>query len=260
MQATKCDIVERVIPGETNQAVYFEHLERYKFAAGLVAGKDVLDVACGAGYGGPILCKAGARSYLGVDISSEAIALAERRYRVSDKIRFLPDDACRLSTVGDCSVDVAVSFETVEHVADPAGFFSNLVRVLRPEGMLVISTPNRAVVSPGNDLSSSPRNPFHLREWNQREFVQLLGKFFEVKEVLGQNTRPLWKVLINHQAAKIEWVGALAVLYGRAKRNAMRLAGKGKDIGFRNSNEVGPINRWQPPAYLVCLAKVARVF
>jgi ubiquinone/menaquinone biosynthesis C-methylase UbiE len=183
--------VERVVPGESDEMETLLHLARYKFAARHVDGRDVLDVACGAGYGAPILCAGGAKSYLGIDISPEAISLAETRYRVGPKTRFIRDDACCLSTIPDSSVDIVISFETVEHLPDPASFFSNLCRVLRSRGQLVISTPNRTLFSPGASPDSKPANPFHVREWDQQEFVRLLGQYFEIEKVLGQTTYPL---------------------------------------------------------------------
>src|SRR5438105_3205393 len=219
-------LLERIVPGETSEAaaVTLAHFERYQFAARYVGGKDVLDVACGSGYGAPILCSAGARSYLGVDISARAISHAEARYQVASKTRFIRGDACHLSAVPDSSVDTAISFETVEHLANPNGFLSNLRRVLRSQGQLIISTPNRTVFSPGNSLASKPSNPFHLREWNHPEFKLLVRQYFEIEDVLGQAVCPLWKAIVIGQAAKTRWVRRIAHLYVNGKRTIARLA------------------------------------
>jgi ubiquinone/menaquinone biosynthesis C-methylase UbiE len=249
-------MIERIVPGVTSEArgTYLAHVERYTFASRFVANKDVLDVACGSGYGAPLLIEAGARTYLGVDLSPEAISLAEERYRVSDKVRFLRDDACRLSSMSDNSIDVAVSFETVEHLCDPPAFLSNLARVLRPEGLLLISTPNRSLFSPGKDFSSKPANPFHLREWTQQEFAPLLGRFFEVKEALGQNLVPLWKAFILRQVAKnagARWFLGLCVA---AKHLLARPSESSIGLSNRQSEEVRPLTRFRIPVHSVFVA------
>ena len=201
--------IERVVPGETERNLYLEHLGRYQFASRFVEGKRVLDVACGAGYGGPILCSAGASTYLGVDISPEAVQIAETRYKVSENISFTLGDACRLEGIGNGTIDVAVSFETIEHVPDPRRFMARIRDVLVPGGILIISTPNRTVSNPSGNVDSKPPNPFHVREWTTAEFTQLLSGYFKVERVLGQGTYPYWKVVARRLIAKrryLNWV------------------------------------------------------
>jgi 2-polyprenyl-3-methyl-5-hydroxy-6-metoxy-1,4-benzoquinol methylase len=83
---------ERMLLGAYPGFVEREHLERYRYAEQFVAGKDVLDVACGTGYGSAILARAGARSVTGLDVSPEAVQFADQNY-ASATVRFLHGDA-----------------------------------------------------------------------------------------------------------------------------------------------------------------------
>ena len=215
---------ERIEPGEMHGKCYLQHLGRSEFASQSAQGKEVLDVACGTGYGAPILVAAGARRYRGVDISAAAIGIAESLYRVSPKISFMLGDASRLDGIEDGTIDVVVSFETIEHLADPRRFLAGLRRVLVPGGTLIVSTPNRAVRDPGGNVNSTPANPFHLREWNTSEFTQLLGDCFTVEEVLGQSPQLFpycyWKhysASVRRLASKHESLKRLVRRYRRAK-------------------------------------------
>src|SRR5271169_2569473 len=130
---------ERLVPGKTGEALFREHEARYIFAARFVKGMRVLDVACGSGIGTQCLLQAGAHSCIGLDIDRAATDYARTRYK--DCI-FIRCDATSLC-IADASVDVVVSFETIEHVKEQKAFLLECRRVLRPGGTLVCSTPNR---------------------------------------------------------------------------------------------------------------------
>ena len=251
---------ERIVPGGTGGEYYFEHLARYEFAAQSVQGKEVLDVACGTGYGAPILIAAGARSYRGVDISAEAVGIAESRYKVSPKISFMLGDACRLDGIEEATIDVVVSFETIEHLADPRRFLAGLRRVLVPGGTLIVSTPNRTLCNPGGNLNSTPTNPFHLREWNTREFTQLLRDFFTVGKVLGQGPHlfpysywKYWKALVLRHATKHESLQRLVGKY-RAARSLRERCSLPEPVN-NVYVPVRPIKPWQRQTYTVCVCR-----
>jgi ubiquinone/menaquinone biosynthesis C-methylase UbiE len=159
---------ERIVPGKTAEALFREHEERYVFAGQHVSGKDVLDVACGTGVGTAFLREAGARKVWGLDIDPDAIAFAKARYA---ECEFAQSDATALC-LPDGSVDVVVSFETLEHLQDQRKFLLECRRVLRPGGMLICSTPNTAV------YRWYGTNPFHVREHTTHEFVSLLSDYF----------------------------------------------------------------------------------
>jgi ubiquinone/menaquinone biosynthesis C-methylase UbiE len=156
-----------------------EHYHRYLFALRLCEGYDVLDVASGEGYGAALLAQV-ARSVVGVDIDEPSIAFAARAY-ARDNMSFRTGSALALP-LEDASVDVVVSFETIEHLSDHEAFVSEVVRVLRPGGTFVVSTPDRRVYSE----EANYRNPFHLKELSQEEFTTLLQQSFPSVRVYQQ--------------------------------------------------------------------------
>ena len=159
-----------------------EHRGRYRFAAHLVRpGARVLDVACGAGFGLEMLRAAGAYP-LGVDLQPAALAEARRAAPGAALIR---GDGMRLP-LPDQTVDLVVSFETIEHVSDAAALLAELRRVLRPGGCLVLSTPNR-------DLRGHTDNPFHVREFTGPELRDLLLSCFGEVELYGQRVSSAYR-------------------------------------------------------------------
>lgn len=243
------------MPGEAPEEVFAEHLGRYHFACAFVNDKVVVDVACGVGYGGPILLASGAKKYIGIDISDDAVEVANRKYRTSPEISFSVDDACKLDTIADASADVVVSFETVEHLESPRLFLQNVHRVLKPEGIFIVSTPNRALVSPGSGPMNKPANPFHLREWSMNEFRDLLSEFFHMCDTFGQNLYPAWKLFILIEAAKRKWVRRFVQKYADTKRRVTGTIGSGKNpLEPQAVCRVVPLVRWQIPCYLICVA------
>jgi len=155
--------------------IYAEHIVRYQFAAELVRGKSVLDVASGSGYGSGIMAAAGASRVVGVDRHPAAVHASENRY--SPSASFLLADGERLP-IKDHSFECVVSFETIEHVRHPELFLSELKRVLSPGGTLIISSPNGMTYPEGN--------PFHIREFTYEEFEALLKGCFANVQMLAQ--------------------------------------------------------------------------
>ncbi|QIB33343.1 class I SAM-dependent methyltransferase [Ancylobacter pratisalsi] len=172
---------ERFIPGVTGP-IASEHQHRYGFASQFVANRAVLDVASGEGYGTAFLART-ARSVIGVDVDPEAVAHAEARYGGENGPRFQLGDIDALP-FPDASFDVVVSFETIEHVPNPTTALRELRRVLKPDGLLIISTPDRDVYTDalGN------RNEFHLAELSTDEFRQALEPLFPTVQLFGQKT------------------------------------------------------------------------
>ena len=133
---------ERMVPEEAHARIFWEHVARYRFAKEFVRGKRVLDIACGEGYGAAGLARAGARSVVGIDVSADVCDHARRKYGLDARA----GDAQAIP-LPDRSIDVIVSFETIEHVDQPGVFLGECARVLVPDGMLIVSTPNRPVYS-----------------------------------------------------------------------------------------------------------------
>ncbi len=165
---------EYCVPGESGARIESDHFERYQFAAERAQGRTVLDLACGVGYAAPLLLEAGAKAYLGVDIKPDLVAYAGERYGSTEAI-FANGDVC---TFGDSeSYDLITCFETIEHVADYREALSNLYRVLRPGGQLLISSPNRPITSPlAQRLLDPPSNKFHTQEFTPAELVSELRR------------------------------------------------------------------------------------
>ena len=134
---------ERFMPDLINDDVMVaEHMQRYLSIAPLIKGKKIIDIACGEGYGSEILARSAA-SVTGMDISVEAVEHAAAKYR-RDNLSF------RVGSISDIpeensSLDAIVSFETIEHVPEELqwDFIREAKRVLKDEGFLVISTPNK---------------------------------------------------------------------------------------------------------------------
>jgi SAM-dependent methyltransferase len=178
---------ERFDPrGEAGTLIDSEHRARYRFGAQVVKGKKVLDASCGVGYGLEILAGGGAESVTGVDVSAEAIAAAQERFGkfaaelVEADLRKLPFE--------DDSFDAVVSFETIEHVEEPEKALDELRRVLRPDGVLVISSPNPDAYVAGNEHHVHEFRPDELREAVGSRFANVAG--FRQDAWLGSAIRP----------------------------------------------------------------------
>ncbi|MCR5219830.1 MAG: class I SAM-dependent methyltransferase [bacterium] len=168
---------ERFVPGCGGE-IALEHYHRYFFALPLVQGKRVLDIASGEGYGSHILAR-GAAFVTGVDIAEEAVAWSTEQY-ACENIRFLRGSVTSIP-LDDASVDVVVSFETLEHVAEQEqkAMLREVRRVLVPGGLLILSTPNV-------DVFDSASTHFHVKELCLDEFLALLDDHFAHRVVLGQ--------------------------------------------------------------------------
>lgn len=169
---------ERYLP-EFDGDWTLEHRHRYLLARELAAGKDVLDVACGEGYGSYLLAEA-ADTVAGVDISAETIARAKGKYR-RPNLSFLQGSVLAIP-LPDASMDLVVSFETLEHIAEHDMLLAEVRRVLRPGGVLCISTPDKRQYSdiPGR------RNTFHVKELYRDEFAEMLRRRFRNTRMWGQ--------------------------------------------------------------------------
>lgn len=155
------------------------HLSRYQFARELFQPQwDCLDAACGSGYGAAFLAER-ARSVCGIDVSANAIEFAKLRYSKPNLTYRCSDLQCKLP-FPDESFDAITSFETLEHVQKQEQMLAEFRRVLKSNGILVISSPDRNVSERiGLD------NRFHVAERSKREFVELLRGSFSVQQVLG---------------------------------------------------------------------------
>ncbi len=169
---------ERFTP-ECVREIWYEHFHRYALAGDLVAGKHVLDAACGEGYGSAHLASM-AKTVIAVDISTEAIDHASERYQ-ADNLKFQVADVCKLPFQDD-EFECIVSFETLEHLEDQSGLLQEFRRVLEPDGFLLISSPDKAVYSDRDQNE----NEFHVRELYRDELEALLAEQFPARCLLRQ--------------------------------------------------------------------------
>ncbi len=164
---------------EVHGDIELEHLHRYLLACKVAAGKVVLDIASGEGYGSNMLAET-ALKVTGVDISQEAVSHAQAKYQ-SSNLEFRLG-SCSAIPCEDASVDVVVSFETIEHHDEHEAMMQEIKRVLRPDGVLVISSPDKLEFS----ARFGSTNEYHVKELYRDEFVELLGSHFKNLIMYGQ--------------------------------------------------------------------------
>lgn len=182
---------ERVVEGDTPKRIWLDHIARYEFAGRYVKEKNVvLDISCGTGYGLKYLCDAGAAKVIGVDISSEIVDVARTQYQING-LEFKVGNIQEIDFTENY-FDVITCFETIEHVQSQERTFMELKRVLKPNGLLIISSPNRKLTSVGKSINDLPDNPFHTKEYSIREFISVLGNYFEILETYGQRAISKW--------------------------------------------------------------------
>jgi SAM-dependent methyltransferase len=170
---------ERFTP-ECVREIWYEHWARYAFALEFAKGKRVLDAACGEGFGSALLARA-ARAVTGVDISAQAIAHAQARYGGMPNLRYVQGDCTRLQLPA-ASFDLAVSIETLEHVAAQEEMVAGFARVLGEDGIFIVSSPDKRSYSDATGF----RNEFHVRELYRDELLGLLKAHFPEVRLYGQ--------------------------------------------------------------------------
>jgi SAM-dependent methyltransferase len=194
---------ERFVPGCAGEIAY-EHWHRYAFARRFAAGKRVLDAACGEGYGSALLSTV-AESVVGVDIDASAIAHAGERYGEGNRVRFIAG-SCAMLPLPDASVDAVVSFETIEHLdaADQPKMLAEFARVLKPEGLLIISSPNKRLYSDAREYV----NEFHRHELYRDGLAALLASSFPAQSWYHQRVAPWSEIWPEHPMDGAEaWLG-----------------------------------------------------
>lgn len=188
------DTGERMIPAyHKTHMVYGEHIVRYEAAVPLVAGKVVLDIASGSGYGSSFLGTSAKKVY-GVDVDQDAVAYAQKNY-AADNVTFLKGDGTSIP-LEDNAVDIVVSFETIEHIEHYEVFMKEVKRVLKDDGMFILSTPN--------DTEFPETNHFHIHEFERKELENLVKKYFKQTKSYYQGTW-LYNALVDEAHFTGEW-------------------------------------------------------
>jgi ubiquinone/menaquinone biosynthesis C-methylase UbiE len=161
---------ERLETFITNETMT-EHLHRYALAMEFIAGKKVLDIACGEGYGTNLMSKK-ALHVTGIDIDNPCIENAKKKYTAGN-IFFSTGSVLKIPA-RDNSFDVITCFETLEHINEQKEMLAELKRVLSPSGILLISTPDKKNYSD----KTGYKNPFHKKELYEQDFKNLVANYF----------------------------------------------------------------------------------
>lgn len=146
------------------------HLARYNIALNICKDKNVLDVACGEGYGSYLLSNAGAKSVIGIDIDADTIKGAQKNF-INDNLKYLNENACDMKEIESNSIDLLVSFETFEHVDEPEKFLSEVKRVTKKNATIIISCPNDYFY-----YKDGESNPFHKKKYYFNDFKEICEK------------------------------------------------------------------------------------
>ena len=170
---------ERFTP-EVRGAIWYEHWHRYCVTLPGARGLRVLDAACGEGYGSWLLAGSAAE-VIGVDLDRAAIDHAVQRYEARPNLRYL-QASCSALPLAAQSIDLIVSFETIEHLEGQDAMLAEFRRVLAPGGALIISSPNKAIYSEETGYA----NEFHMRELTREELQAMLAPSFPQQVWYGQ--------------------------------------------------------------------------
>jgi ubiquinone/menaquinone biosynthesis C-methylase UbiE len=182
---------ERFLPWIKESTIAYEHLHRYAYASTFVKDKRVLDLASGEGYGSEILA-ASAASVAGIDIDENAVRHAAEKYGRTN-LQFISGSITAIPIRDDRSFDVIVCFEAIEHIEDQEKLLGEVKRLLKPEGLFIVSTPNKVIYHD----ESGEENPFHVKELYFEEFQRLLAGHFQNIRFLGQRIHPgsnIWPI------------------------------------------------------------------
>jgi 2-polyprenyl-3-methyl-5-hydroxy-6-metoxy-1,4-benzoquinol methylase len=169
---------ERTLPDVPAENYWFRrHLAVYEWIAARCSGLDVVDMACGEGYGADVLARRAAR-VTGVDANPEAHEHARLKY-TRPGVRLVRD---MVETYSE-PCDAVVFLQTIEHVQQPREVLLRFRDMLRPGGVAYVSTPNLLTIAPPGSPKSG--NPWHLREYRAEDFRALCASAFEDVELLG---------------------------------------------------------------------------
>jgi SAM-dependent methyltransferase len=211
------------LANDPTSELWGEHRSRYRFAAQFAAGQRILDVASGAGFGLQMLRQA---SGCPIGLDYDAQALREVR-RLEPNAPLVHAEATCLPLASG-SIDLVVSFETLEHVPDARAMVFEIRRVLKPGGRLVLSTPNRAFGPPERHTN----NPFHIKEFAAAELHELLSEAFTEVQLLGQRPKdayryvPFLMIEPHREPAALAWKFLVRLPFGIKNRLALALGGR----------------------------------
>jgi SAM-dependent methyltransferase len=189
---------ERTLPDVPEENYWYRrHLAVYRWIAERCAGKRVVDMACGEGYGSAVLAER-ALEVVGVDANPEAHEHARLRYS-APRLHF--ERALVEEFDGGAPYDAIVFLQTIEHIVEPAALLERFVSLLAPGGVAYVSTPNRLTLAPPGAARSG--NPWHVREYTAGEYGDLLRDVFGEVEILG--LFHAGKLRVHELALRLGW-------------------------------------------------------
>ncbi len=191
---------------------WYEHWHRYHFLKDLVSNAHVCDIACGEGYGSALLASS-AKSVVGVDIDDHTVSAARKTYQRKN-LTYQCFNAIKTG-FEDNSFDFVVSFETLEHLYEQNELLIEFRRILKPNGILIISTPDKDVYSEAD----AGHNHFHVKELDRSEFDTLVSDHFNYSKTFGQQFQ-LMSIIENEDKKKTSYDGS--VQYVDSKNGAQR--------------------------------------
>jgi len=200
-------ILDQYQSSPSDWVIYLMHLAAYQFARPFVQGMRVLDYGCGSGYGAALVAD-GASQVFAVDVAEDAIGYARQHY-ARPNLTFQVAPAGSALSLPDASVDVVLSFQVIEHVADVDQYLSEIRRVLDASGCALIVTPDRR-----NRLFplQRPWNRWHIREYGHRTLQAALRTHFgrvEIQQMSGP--RGLVEIELRRYR-KVRWLMLPATL------------------------------------------------
>jgi len=173
---------ERVIPGQVNDDLWSEHMARYAYARRYAEGRRVLDAGCGTGYGSAELAQT-AIAVTGLDQAPDAIEFARSTYPIPG-LHFVVS-SCAAMPFPPNAFDLVVAFEVIEHLPHHRAFLQECAHVLTHHGLFIVSSPNKRYYA--ESRAKTGPNPYHVHEFEAREFAQELAGVFQNVRLVLQN-------------------------------------------------------------------------
>jgi len=217
-------------------------IQKYLFAVKNVVGKKVLDIASGTGYGSQIMYEQNVDlEIIGCDKDEDTIKFAHENY--GKNIKFINCDAYSTKFKDD-NFDSVISFETLEHLENGSIFIKEISRILKNNGILILSTPNRIY----DEKVTKNIQPFHEKLYSYDELHEVLSKNFKYVRILGQKeslSETMFKFPFLFTLFKIIRPFIIPVLNQKMEK-------KRQQEKLNSSFEPKPF--WTSAAYLVALA------
>tara|TARA_B100000508_G_scaffold24443_2_gene17623 strand:- start:16905 stop:17633 length:729 start_codon:yes stop_codon:yes gene_type:complete len=230
---------ERLTLGQSSKRNQEDHIARYDYATKFTKGNRVLDVACGTGYGVSLICESGALEVVGVDIDSDSISYAQKKYNHKNA-KYICSSASKIP-MPDEYFDAIVTFETIEHLEeeDRELYLRELRRVLKDDGVVILSTPNKLITSPWSKI---PLNPYHILEYYEETLRDEIEKYnFRILSWCGQ--RRVKNIFTKYP------IYVLIRIFEKISRKNLGI------YDIADSSEVKPIERGCHPRYFVLKIK-----